>query len=72
MKTFFRSTEEAKRFGVNANSNQVKLLRIIRNLFLDAAKSFPKGSSIEDLEKALFYATQAQFAREALEASGQI
>ncbi len=71
MTTFLKSSEEAVAFGENANPHQVKILKIFRSFYLQAAKSFPKGSSIKDLEVALFFATKAQFMREALEAAQQ-
>jgi len=64
---FFKSSEAAVAFGVHANFDQVRILKALRNLYLQAAKSFPTGASIEELETALFFATQAQFMREALE-----
>jgi len=64
-----KSTDDAIRFGSAANHQQIKLLRIGRPLFLAIAKSYPR-ESIKDLEMAMFFATQAQFMREALAAAG--
>lgn len=71
MTTLFKSTEQAVAFGENASPHQIKLLKTLRNYYLQAAKSIPRGSSIEDLNKALVFATQAQFMREALESVPQ-
>ena len=68
--TFIKSTEEAVAFGKHANPQQIKVLRVLRNFYLQAAKTFPRDS-IKNLETALFFATKGQFMREALEAAQQ-
>ena len=64
----FTSSEQAVQFGRNANRSQMKILKILRNYYLQAARSIPKDSSMEDLSTAIVFATDAQFMREALEA----
>lgn len=69
MLTFLRSSQEAVTFGKNANPRQIKILKILRDFHLQAAKAFQKDSSISCLDKMSAFATQAQFMREALEAA---
>lgn len=71
MTTFLNSSQEAVAFGKNANCHQIKTLKIFREFYLQAAKICKQSGVMEDLDKALFFATKAQFMREALEATNQ-
>lgn len=63
----FTSSEKAVQFGRIANRSQIKILKILRNYYLQAAKSIPRDSCMENFNTAIVFATQAQFMREALE-----